>query len=41
MQLYKKNVRIYDPMKNKYISEEDINKKFGVKPEKVVDVQAL
>jgi len=41
MQLYKKNVRIYDPMKNKYISEEDINKKFGVTPDKVVDVQAL
>jgi len=41
MQLYKKNIRIYDPMKNKYISEEDINKKFGVTPDKVVDVQAL
>jgi DNA polymerase-1 len=41
MQLYKKNVRIYDPMKNKFINEDDINKKFGVKPEKVVDVQAL
>ena len=41
MQLYKKNVRIYDPMKNKFIDEEDVNKKFGVKPEKVVDVQAL
>ncbi len=41
MQLYKKNVRIYDPMKNKFISNEDIDKKFGVLPEKVVDVQAL
>ena len=41
MQLYKKNIRIYDPMKNKYISEEDINIKFGVTPDKVVDVQAL
>ena len=41
MQLYKKNIRIYDPMKNKFISNEDINKKFGVSPEKVVDVQAL
>ena len=41
MQLYKKNIRIYDPMKNKYISEEDIDKKFGVTPDKVVDVQAL
>ena len=41
MQLYKKNVRIYDPMKNKFIDEQDINNKFGVRPEKVVDVQAL
>ena len=41
MQLYKKNVRIYDPMKNKFISLEDINKKFGVVPEKIIDVQAL
>ena len=41
MQLYRKNVRIYDPMKNKFINEEDVNIKFGVKPEKVVDVQAL
>ena len=41
MQLYKKNIRIYDPMKNKFINEEDIMNKFGVKPEKVIDVQAL
>ncbi len=41
MQLYKKNVRIYDPMKNKFISEEDIKKKFGVDSSKVIDVQAL
>ena len=41
MQLYKKNVRIYDPMKNKFINEEDVNKKFGVKADKVIDVQAL
>ena len=41
MQLYKKNVRIYDPMKNKFISEEDIKNKFGVGPSKVIDVQAL
>ena len=25
MQLYKKNIRIYDPMKNKYIYDEDIH----------------
>ncbi len=41
MQLFKKNVRIYDPMKNKFISEEDIKNKFGVNAEKVIDVQAL
>ena len=41
MQLYRKNVRIYDPMKNKFISEEDVNIKFGVEPKSVVDVQAL
>jgi len=41
MQLYKKNVRIFDPMKNKFISEEDVMSKFGVDPDKVIDVQAL
>ena len=41
MQLYKKDVRIYDPMKNKFITPEDINNKFGVDPKKVVDVQSL
>ena len=41
MQLYKKNVRIYDPMKSKFISDEDIIKKFGVNSNKVIDVQAL
>ena len=41
MQLYKRNVRIYDPMKNKFISDEDVQKKFGVDSSKVIDVQAL
>ena len=41
MQLYQKNVRIFDPMKNKFISEEDVKDKFGVKSDKVIDVQAL
>ena len=41
MQLYKKGVRIYDPMKNKFISEEDVKNKFGVSSNKVIDVQAL
>ena len=41
MQLYRKNVRIYDPMKNKFINEEDVQNKFGVEARKVIDVQAL
>ena len=41
MQLYKKNVRLYDPMKNKFITPEDIINKFGVDPKKVIDVQSL
>jgi len=41
MQLFRKNVRIFDPMKNKFISEEDVKNKFGVDPTKVIDVQAL
>ncbi len=41
MQLYKKDIRIYDPMKNKYIDQDDIDKKFGVKPNRIIDVQAL
>ena len=41
MQLFKKNVRIYDPMKNKFITNEDVQKKFGVDSSKVIDVQAL
>ena len=41
MQLYKKGVRIFDPMKNKFISEDDIMNKFGVDASKVIDVQSL
>ena len=41
MQLFKNKVRIFDPMKNKFISEEDVQNKFGVDPSKVIDVQAL
>ena len=41
MQLFNKNVRIYDPMKNKFLGEEDVIKKFGVKSDKVIDVQSL
>ncbi len=41
MQLYKKGVRIYDPMKNKFITDDDVIKKFGVDSSKVIDVQSL
>ena len=41
MQLYRKDVRIFDPMKNKFISNDDVKNKFGVGPDKVIDVQAL
>ena len=41
MQLFKKNVRIFDPMKNKFINDEDIKNKFGVDSNKVIDVQSL
>ncbi len=41
MQLYKKGVRIFDPMKNKFITDDDVVKKFGVDALKVIDVQSL
>lgn len=41
MQLYKKDVRIYDPMKNKFITSKDVLDKFGVEASKVIDVQSL
>ncbi len=41
MQLYKKDVRLFDPMKNKFITPEDIINKFGVESKKVIDVQSL
>ncbi len=41
MQLYKKDVRLYDPMKNKFITPDDIQSKFGVDAKKVIDVQSL
>ena len=41
MQLYKKGVRIFDPMKNKFITDDDVIKKFGVDSSKVIDVQSL
>ncbi len=41
MQLYKNGVRIFDPIKNKFITEDDVVKKFGVDASKVIDVQSL
>ena len=41
LQLHGKNTRVFDPMKNKFLGIEDIKEKFGVKPEKIIDVQAL
>ena len=41
MQLYRKDVRLFDPMKNKFITPEDISNKFGVDSTKVIDVQSL
>lgn len=35
------NVFLYDPMKNKNITLADVEAKFGVAPDKVIDVQAL
>ncbi len=41
MQLVGPGVAMYDPMKNKHIGPDEVFEKFGVAPDKVVDVQAL
>jgi len=41
MQLVSDKVRLYDPMKSKVIGEKEVQEKFGVKPDKVIDVQSL
>ena len=41
MQLFKKNVRIFDPIKNKILNLDDVKNKFGVEPNMIIDVQAL
>lgn len=41
MQLIRPGVEFYDSMKDKFFTPEDVKEKFGVYPDKVVDVQAL
>lgn len=41
MQLVGGSVRMLDPIKNRIIGVEEVKEKFGVPPEKVIDVQAL
>ncbi|MBM3488615.1 MAG: DNA polymerase I, partial [Alphaproteobacteria bacterium] len=41
MQLVNDHVRMLDPIKNKPIGRAEVEERFGVGPEKVVDVQAL
>jgi len=41
MQLVSENVRLFDPMKSKVLGEKEVIDKFGVKPNKVIDVQSL
>jgi DNA polymerase-1 len=41
MQLVRPGIRMYDTMKNKVIGEAEVIERFGVPPEKVIEVQAL
>ncbi len=41
MQLVREGVSLFDPMKNRPIGPAEVMEKFGVSPDKVVDVQAL
>ncbi len=41
MQLIRPGVTLYDTMKDKEIGEPEVLEKFGVRPEKVIDVQSL
>ena len=41
MQLVNQSVKILDPIKNTFIGDEEVKQKFGVLPDRVVDVQAL
>jgi DNA polymerase-1 len=41
MQIVRPGIRMYDTMKNKVLAEAEVIERFGVPPEKVVEVQAL
>ncbi|MGB7430898.1 MAG: 5'-3' exonuclease H3TH domain-containing protein, partial [Ahrensia sp.] len=41
MQLVTENVSMYDPMKDRQIGIDEVIEKFGVKPDKMIDLQAL
>ncbi len=41
MQLIRPGVSLYDPMKKKEVGDAEVRDKFGVAPDKVIDVQAL
>ena len=41
MQLVSDKIRMFDPVKNKYIDKQDVIEKFGVGPEKLLDCFAL
>lgn len=41
MQLIRPGITFYDGMKDKFFTPDDVKEKFGVYPDKVVDVQAL
>ncbi len=41
MQLVGNGIEMYDAMKNKRIDRESVFEKFGVYPDRVIDVQAL
>nr|WP_298685466.1 DNA polymerase I [uncultured Dongia sp.] len=41
MQLVSDRISLFDPMKNRRIGHQEVMEKFGVAPEKVIDIQAL
>ena len=41
MQLLRPGIRMFDPMKEQWITPEYVQEKFGVAPEKMIDLQAL